>query len=86
MDNNLPSLTREAVGQVPVLGGDGSLQWTELGMLLIDFPYDRLSDPENLPDWFVLFDHLGGFDANFDNKLLEDLQRYCSLNNKKFLM
>lgn len=86
MDNNLLGLNREAVGQVPVLASDGSMQWTELDLLLIDFPYDRLSDPANLPDWFVLFDHLGGFDANLDNKLLENLQQYCSQNDKKFLI
>ena len=46
--------------------------------------YTGLQDIDNLPDEFMLEDHLGGFDENLDNTWLHSLNDYALDNNKRF--
>jgi hypothetical protein len=47
--------------------------------------YDMiLKDPSWVPDKFLLADHIGGFDSNLQNKILQRLNNFASQENKIF--
>ena len=46
------------------------------------FPYEIFDSPlENLGSEIVIWDHMGGFDKNLRNPLLDKLEDYCKVNN-----
>ena len=48
---------------------------------LIEWPYTELNSIENLSKDVILGDHLNGFDQNFNNSILENLDTYAKENN-----
>lgn len=52
--------------------------------LEILYPYEELDTIDNLPAEICLYDHMGGFDSDRSNKLLDRLQTYAQKNHKLF--
>jgi hypothetical protein len=55
-------------------------------MEAINFPYDKINQPELLPKEFMLGDHLGGFDSLLQNPILDKLNEYAGKNNFQFIL
>jgi hypothetical protein len=56
---------------------------TKSGLLVVTAPYNL---PAEFPAEIVLGDHLGGFDSQFNNSVLEHLNQYCANRSRDIVV